>query len=59
MGGRPFLARVLRDWGNALRRLGRYDDGDVKLREAIKLFDAMGIKREAGEARAELEAARS
>ena len=56
MGGRPYRARVLRDWGNALKSIGRHDEGDEKLRQAIALFDAMGIKREANEARAELEA---
>lgn len=55
MDGKPDLARVLRDWGNALRRLGRHDEGDEKLRRAIALFDSMGIKREASEARADLE----
>jgi len=54
MGGRPFVARVLRDWGNALRKLGRFDEGDAKLREAIELFDEMGITREADGAREEL-----
>jgi tetratricopeptide (TPR) repeat protein len=55
MGGRPYRARVLRDWGNALKTIGRHDEGDEKLRQAIALFDAMGIKREANDARAELE----
>jgi tetratricopeptide (TPR) repeat protein len=57
MGARPFLARVLRDWGNVLRGLGRFDEGDAKLRQAISLFDEMGISREAAEARAEIEGA--
>ena len=56
MGGKPFLARVLRDWGNSLRALKRYDDGDEKLRQAITLFDEMGITREATETRQELAA---
>jgi len=59
MGARPFHARVLRDWGNALRKLGNYDDGDAKLRQAIRLFNEMGIEGEASEARAELEAAKT
>ena len=57
MGGRPYQARVLRDWGNALKGLGRHEEGDEKLRQAIALFDVMGIKREANEARAELQGA--
>ena len=55
MSGRPYEARVLRDWGNALKSVGRHDEGDAKLRQAIGMFDDMGIKREANEARAELE----
>jgi tetratricopeptide (TPR) repeat protein len=55
MGGRPYKARALRDWGNALKKIGRNEQGDTKLREAIALFDEMGIKREANEARDELQ----
>ena len=54
MGGKPYQARVLRDWGNALKSLGQHNRGDEKLRQAIELFEAMGIKREANEARVEL-----
>lgn len=54
MGARPFLARVLRSWGTALRGLGRPNEGDEKLRRALALFEEMGIDREAGEVRVEL-----
>jgi tetratricopeptide (TPR) repeat protein len=56
MGARPFLARVLRAWGNALRVLGRFDEGDEKLRRALQLFDELGIQREADEVREVLSA---
>jgi tetratricopeptide (TPR) repeat protein len=51
MGARPFHARVLRDWGDALRAAGQADEGDARLREALALFDDMGITREADEVR--------
>lgn len=51
MGARPMVARVLRDWGVALRDTGQRDDGDEKLRRALALFDEMGIKREGDEVR--------
>ena len=54
MGARPFEARVLRDWGLALREHGDADDGDPKLRRALEMFDEMGIKREADEVRTTL-----
>jgi tetratricopeptide (TPR) repeat protein len=57
MGARPFLARALRGWGNALRSLGRFDEGDEKLRRALELFDELGIPREADEVREALSAA--
>jgi tetratricopeptide (TPR) repeat protein len=57
MEAKPFEARTLRDWGEALRRIGRRDEGDDKLRRAVALFDQMGIKREAAEVREELAAA--
>ena len=56
MGARPYVARTLRVWGNALRSLGKTDEGDEKLRRALALFDEMGITREASEVRAELAA---
>lgn len=56
MGARPFVARVLRDWGKALHLLGRSEDGDEKLRRALTLFEAMGIEREARDLKAELAA---
>jgi len=54
MGARPFTARVLRDWGHALVELGEVAEGQAKLRESLALLDELGIKREAGELRAEL-----
>ena len=54
MGGRPYVARVLHGWGRALRTLGRTDEGDEKLRQALQLFDDMGIKRDGDEVRLEL-----
>jgi tetratricopeptide (TPR) repeat protein len=54
MGARPFHARVLRDWGQALQAVRRDDEGNDKLRRAISLFDELGIEREATEARASL-----
>lgn len=56
MSARPFLARVLRDWGGSLRSLDRVDEGDEKLRRSLALFDEMGITREAGEVREQLAA---
>jgi tetratricopeptide (TPR) repeat protein len=56
MGARPFHARVLRDWGDALRSLGRGDEGNQRLREGLALFDELGITREAEEVRAKLTA---
>jgi tetratricopeptide (TPR) repeat protein len=51
MGARPYQARVLRDWGVALRRIGRSDEGDSYLRSALKLFEELGISRDASELR--------
>jgi hypothetical protein len=56
MGARPYQARVLRDWGNALRALGRGEEGDSRLRESLELLDALGIKHEADELREALAA---
>ena len=51
-GARPQLARVLRGWGEALRSLGRADEGDETLRRALALFEEMGIAPEADAVRA-------
>jgi tetratricopeptide (TPR) repeat protein len=56
MGARPYLARALRSWGQALRNAGQVEDGDEKLRRALALFDEMGIAREAYEVRTTLAA---
>jgi tetratricopeptide (TPR) repeat protein len=54
MGARPFEARVLRDWGEALQRVGRTAEGDTQLQAAVGLFDELGLEREAAEVRAAL-----
>jgi tetratricopeptide (TPR) repeat protein len=54
MGARPYQARALRDWGLALRELGKQDASRDKLKQALALFDQMGIQREADELRVEL-----
>ncbi|HSH21293.1 MAG TPA: tetratricopeptide repeat protein [Candidatus Caenarcaniphilales bacterium] len=51
---RPNLARVLRRWGEALRAADRQAEGDDKLRQALALFEDMGIEAEAYEVRQEL-----
>lgn len=56
MGARPYVARVLRDWGKALHLLGRYAEGDEKLRRALPIFEELGIEREARDLKAELTA---
>lgn len=58
MGARPFLARVLRGWGRALRTSGREEDGRAKLFAAAELFAELGIDREGAEVRAELDETR-
>jgi hypothetical protein len=54
MGARPFEARVLRGWGEALLAHDRAADGRAKLSQAVALFEEMGIECEAAEVRAEL-----
>jgi hypothetical protein len=53
-GARPNLARVLRGWGETLRSAGRSAEGDDRLRRSLRLFEDMGMEREAGEVRDEL-----
>jgi len=53
-GARPNLARLTRGWGTALRSAGHADEGDEKLRQALALFEAMGLEREAQQVRDEL-----
>jgi tetratricopeptide (TPR) repeat protein len=50
-GARPYLARVLRGWGDVLRLDGHASDGDEKLQHAQALFEEMGLTREAEEVR--------
>jgi tetratricopeptide (TPR) repeat protein len=54
MGARPFLARVVRGWGEALGAVGRAEEGAEKLRRALALLEEMGITAEAAEVRVEL-----
>ena len=54
MEAKPYIARTLRAWGEELRRLDRSGEGNEKLRQAIAVFDEIGIKREADEVRGEL-----
>jgi len=54
MGALPYQARVLRDWGKALRSMGRVDEGNDKLRSALAMLDDLGIKREANDVRTTL-----
>ena len=57
MGARPNRARVLRDWGHVLIGLDGRDDGLQKLREALALFDDLGLERESNEVKSELTSA--
>jgi len=54
MGARPFEARVLRGWGEALLAHGDAAEGRAKLGQAVALLEELGIEREAAEVRAEL-----
>ncbi|HWH24631.1 MAG TPA: hypothetical protein VNW68_07045, partial [Candidatus Limnocylindria bacterium] len=54
MSARPFHARVLRDWGSALRQHGAADLGDQRLAQALAIFEGLGLAAEAAEVRAEL-----
>ena len=54
MGARPFVARVMRDWGHALVELGQAEEGRARLRAARDLMVELGITREANELSAEL-----
>jgi tetratricopeptide (TPR) repeat protein len=55
-GARPRLARVLRDWGVALRHGGKPEEGDDRLRRALALFDELTLDREAAAVRQLLQA---
>jgi len=59
MDARPFVARTTRDWGHALRSVGRSEEGNAKLRVALTLLDELGIGREANALRSLLELAPS
>jgi len=48
MGVRPYLARALRDWGDALLARGRTAEAEPLLERAVRLFEEMGLEREAG-----------
>jgi tetratricopeptide (TPR) repeat protein len=53
-GLRPAHARVLAAWGQALRAGGRTEDAEPILRQALELFEELGIQREAAEVRTTL-----
>lgn len=57
MGARPSLARVYRDWGHALRKLGDEAGSREKLERSLAIFKEVGIEREANEVSADLVAA--
>jgi tetratricopeptide (TPR) repeat protein len=54
MGARPYLARVLRGWGEALLARELHEAGLDKLRRSAALFEEMGIVRERDEVRTAL-----
>jgi tetratricopeptide (TPR) repeat protein len=56
MAARPFVARVERDWGQALLAIGQRDEGRAQLSAARDLMAELGIQREADELTAELAA---
>jgi len=51
---RPYLARTLRAWGEALRGAGLAEAGGAALRRSLALFDEMGLAPEAAAVRASL-----
>jgi tetratricopeptide (TPR) repeat protein len=48
LGARPSLARVLQNWGSALRSAGRNEEAAPILRRSQALFEELGLEREAG-----------
>lgn len=56
MGARPFVARVSRDWGEALIGLGRREEAAMQLNRAAEILRELGIEAEAAEAEALLAA---
>jgi tetratricopeptide (TPR) repeat protein len=56
MGARPFLARVSRDWAEALFAMGRRDEATEQLQRAATLLRELGIDAEADDAEARLAA---
>ncbi len=44
IGARPYLARALRDYGEALKRRGEREAGETKLRQAASLFASMKVE---------------
>lgn len=47
LGARPFLARVLQNWGGVLRAAGRVDEAVPILTRSLALFEELGLVREA------------
>jgi tetratricopeptide (TPR) repeat protein len=52
LGIRPYLARGLRSWGEALHAAGRTGDAEPVLRRALALFDELVLEKEAAAVRA-------
>jgi tetratricopeptide (TPR) repeat protein len=52
LGIRPYLARGLRSWGEALHAAGRTDEAEPVLRRALALFDDLELEKEAAAVRA-------
>ena len=50
-GARPYLARILRTWGEALLRAGRADEARPILERSIATFEEIGLRSEAGAVR--------
>jgi tetratricopeptide (TPR) repeat protein len=50
-GARPSLARLLRDWGTTLQAAGRPDEAAATRRRSQRLFEELGLEREATELR--------
>jgi tetratricopeptide (TPR) repeat protein len=46
-GARPALARVLRSWGEALRKAGRTEEAEPVLQRSLAVFEDLGLEGEA------------
>jgi tetratricopeptide (TPR) repeat protein len=54
LGLRPWLARTLRTWGEALRAAGRADEAEPILKRSLALHEQLGLDDEASSLRAVL-----